>query len=112
MGGAKKKTIAQSEKRQRIEASKQEKHGKSKLTQTQASLKNMMVPKVDEAEAAKIFGSMKAVTIYSTAKSLGMNASMAWSLIKNLESKSILEKVGGYSGHYVYRYIGGSKSRR
>jgi small subunit ribosomal protein S25e len=48
---------------------------------------------------------MKAITAYSTAKALGINVSMASTLIKNLENRGILEKVGGYSGHYVYQYL-------
>jgi small subunit ribosomal protein S25e len=85
-----------------------EKSGKSanvKLSQMQMSIKNMMVPKIDDLEASKIFGPMKAITAYSTAKALGINVSMASTLIKNLENRGILEKVGGYSGHYVYQYL-------
>lgn len=80
------------------------KPSKGKLSQTQISIKNMMVPKMDDAEASKVFGPMKAITSYSTAKTLGVNVSIASGLIKNLESRGILEKTGGYSGHFVYRY--------
>ncbi len=106
LGGVKKKSIGQSEKRQKMEPVKKDKHSKQSTTQMQTKIKNMMVPKLDDAEAEKIFGSMKAITIYSTAKNLGVNASIAWNLIRNLEAEGILTKIGGYSGHYVYKYTG------
>jgi len=89
-----------------------EKSGKSanvKSSQMQMSINNMIVPKLDDSEASKIFGPMKAITTYSTAKALGINVSNASTLIKNLENRGLLEKVGGYSGHYVYQYLSKSK---
>ena len=106
MGGQKKKTISKSEKKSKSEPIKTGKKNKSKFTKMQPIV---TVPKMDEKEAAKTFLPMKAITIYSTAKSLGINASLANRLIKNLEGKGILEKVGGYGGHYVYKYAGNGK---
>ena len=106
MGGQKKKTISKSEKKPKIEPIKTEKKNKSKLAKIQIIV---TVPKMDEKEAAKTFLPMKAITIYSTAKSLGINASLANKLIKKLEGKGILEKIGGYGGHYVYKYVGSGK---
>ena len=103
MGGQKKKTISKSEKKPKTEPVKMEKKNKSKLAKMQIIV---TVPKMDEKEAEKTFLPMKAITIYSTAKSLGINASLANKLIKNLEGKGILKKVGGYGGHYVYKYAG------
>jgi len=103
LGGQKKKTISKSEKKPKTEPVKMEKKNKSKLAKMQIIV---TVPKMDEKEAEKTFLPMKAITIYSTAKSLGINASLANKLIKNLEGKGILKKVGGYGGHYVYKYAG------
>jgi small subunit ribosomal protein S25e len=115
LGGAKKKTLAQAEKQQdgeQAKTSKEEKRGgKGRSSQIQASIKNMTVPKIEGSEVAKIFRPMKAVTIYSTSKALGINASLAWGLIKNLEAKGNLRREGGYSGHYVYRYIDTEKTQ-
>ncbi len=109
MGGAKKTPIAQAEKRQDAAgASKDEKKGKKSA---QTSVRSTVTFKVDDAEASKIFSQLKAITIFSATKSLGVNASTAWSTIKNFESKGLLEKVGGYSGHYVYKYAGLEKPR-
>ena len=106
LGGQKKKTISKSEKKSKPEPIKTDKKSKSKLAKLQTIV---TVPKIDEKEAAKTFVPMKAITIYSTAKSLGINASLANRLIKNLEGKGILTKDGGYGGHYVYKYIGDGK---
>lgn len=102
MGGQKKKAITKSDKKKKPEPIKIEKKGKLRNIDLKAKID---VPKMDAAEAAKTFVPMKAITIYSTAKSLGINASLANKLLKDLESKKILEKVGGYSGHYVYKFV-------
>jgi small subunit ribosomal protein S25e len=112
LGGAKKRTLAQTEKQQTSEQAKEEKRGKAKSSSMETSIKNMTVPKLEESEAAKIFGPMKAITTYSTAKALGINASLAWGVIKNLESKGTLKKEGGHSGHYVYSFASKKKPQK
>jgi small subunit ribosomal protein S25e len=112
LGGEKRKTLSQASKKQEMGAMKQEKQGKGRHSKMQFSIKNMMMPKIEAGEAAKIFGPMKAITKYSIAKNLGINASIARSLIKNLVTKGILEKAGGYSGHYVYRYMDNTKDKK
>lgn len=102
MGGQKKKSLAKSDKRKKPEPIKIEKKGKLRNINLKAVID---VPKMDALEAAKTFVPMKAITIYATAKTLGINASLANRLLKDLESKKILEKVGGYSGHYVYKFV-------
>lgn len=104
LGGQKKKTIAKSDKNKKTEPIKIEKKGKSRQKNLQTTT---TVPDMDATEAAKTFIPMKAITIYSTAKTLSINASLANILLKNLENKKILEKAGGYSGHYVYKFKSG-----
>ena len=104
MGGAKKQTLAQAEKQQSAEASKDEKKGKPK--QGQMAKSTSFTQKINEAEANKVISQMKAITVYAAAKSLGVNAAMAQVFIKSSEAKGTLQKIGGYSGHYVYKYIG------
>ena len=106
MGGQKKKPLAKTDKKKEPEPAKTEKQTKVKFSKVQAKV---TMPKMDGNEADKIFIPMKAVTIYSTAKTLGINVSLANSLIKNMEGKGMLEKMGGYSGHYVYKYIHSGK---
>lgn len=45
---------------------------------------------------------LKALTVYSVMRALGVRASVANTLLKNLVSKGVVVRVGGYSGHYVY----------
>ncbi|MEM3383727.1 MAG: hypothetical protein QXL52_01170 [Nitrososphaerales archaeon] len=98
MGGTKKKPISQAEKAQAIATKKQEKEAKT----PQKVKRDVAMPRIDEKQAIKIFGPMKAITVYNTAKMLNIRASVASALLRSLESKGILKKFGGYSGHYVY----------
>ena len=98
MGGTKKKSLAQAQKAQDLTAKKKEKE-----TNTIKKLKrDIMMPKLDENEAIKIFKPLKAITIYNTSNTLNIKASVASALLKNLESKGFLTKIGGYSGNYIY----------
>ncbi len=97
MGGTKKKSISQAEKAQA--APKQE---KKEVKGPQKVKKEIFMPKMDEPQAIKVFGPIKAITVYNTAKVLNLKASIASALLRSLESKGILKKFGGYSGHYVY----------
>jgi small subunit ribosomal protein S25e len=47
---------------------------------------------------------MKAITVQSLSKALGVKISIANNYIRNLESKGLVKLVGGYSGHKVYSY--------
>ena len=104
MGGTKKKPIAKAEKARAIEEKKPEKKGKeAKVAQQIQKHNSLLMPRLDDKQISQIFRNMKAVTVYSTAKTLEVNASVASALLRSLEAKRLLMKVGGYSGHYVYR---------
>ena len=60
------------------------------------------MPKLGDQELLKSLASQKAITIYSAARSLNVSASIARTILASLESKGMLFKVGGYSGHYVW----------
>jgi small subunit ribosomal protein S25e len=104
MGGTKKKTVASMEKEQgrkdAEEKPKEKKGGKggkpSRALQPQYSLS------VREEDAVGQLAPLKAVTIYSAAKALGIKASIASPLLRSMTEKGLLERVGGFSGHYVY----------
>jgi small subunit ribosomal protein S25e len=114
MGGTKRKPISQAEKSQSVSEKKSagpqgsggspEKKAKEvKLAHQQAKQQALVMPRIDEKNLQKTsFGGMKAITVYGTAKVLGVNASVATAFLRNLESKNLLRKVGGFSGHYVY----------
>ncbi len=100
MGGTKKKTIAQVEKAQAATAKPEKKEKEGRVSIQKARL--VAVSRVDEKQALKTLSPLKAITIYVAAKALGVNASLAASLLRSLESKNLIKKEGGFSGHYVY----------
>ncbi|WP_415282377.1 MarR family transcriptional regulator [Candidatus Nitrososphaera sp. FF02] len=60
---------------------------------------------IDENQGMKAIQSMKAITVQSVAKAAGVKISVANSLIRTLEAKGVVKKVGGYSGHRVYAKV-------
>jgi small subunit ribosomal protein S25e len=46
---------------------------------------------------------MKAITVHSFARTLGVKISVANNFLKNLENKNIIKVIGGYSGHRIYQ---------
>ena len=105
MGGAKKKPIASQDKTQtpRETATKkpEKKAGKEKDGQQKAQA--LVLQKIDDNQVLRVFGGMKAITLYKTARAMSVNASVATALLKNLESKDMIKRVGGFSGHYVWQ---------
>ena len=58
---------------------------------------------IDESSAMSALKSMKAITAHELARVMNVKISIANRFIKELESKGIVERVGGYSGHRVYK---------
>jgi small subunit ribosomal protein S25e len=110
MGGTKKKSMSQADKAQSAQdnaqggAKKPEKKTakEAKLAQQQAKQQALIAPKIDDRQLLKTLVTLKAITVYGTARALGLNAAIAVQVLKNLESKNIIRRVGGYSGHYIY----------
>lgn len=103
MGGAKKKTIAKSEKTQ--QASVEEapaKKGKEPKPTQQAKRIGWAMPKLSDEQVTQVLAPIKALTLYEVAKALGVKASVAVAVTRNLENRGILKREAGYSGHYVY----------
>ena len=108
MGGSKKKSISQGEKGSKGKGTtdrKQDKKGKQNKESSQTKQPRTVMPYINESQINKVLGPMKAITLLSAAKSLGLNASVTSSLLRYLEGKKLIEKVGGYSGHYVWRVL-------
>ena len=62
-----------------------------------------IMPIIDEAQLKKNLQSLKAITVYNASKPLGVSVSISNSILKYLEEKNIISKVGGYSGHYIWK---------
>lgn len=65
----------------------------------------LSMPKVDETKLKDLFGGTKAITLYETSRILNVNASVANKFLHDLESKNLITRVGGYSGHYIWKLI-------
>lgn len=107
MGGTKKKTLASMEKSQDDSAEDATKTAKKKTTKEvkgpgERRRVEVLMPKVGDQELMKSLHSMKAITIYTAAKGLNVNASIARAVLASLEAKGMLRRVGGFSGHYVW----------
>ena len=108
MGGTKKKTLASMEKSQDDSATAAggEEKGKKKGEKTKVvgdrKRVDVMMPRSNDQELLRSLTSLRAITIYGAARSLSVNAAVAKVIISSLESKGLLRRVGGFSGHYVW----------
>ena len=110
MGGTKKKSLASMEKSQDDNANSAagggDQPGKKKVEKTKVvgerKKVDVLMPRMNDQELLKTLTSLKAITIYGAAKSLAVNAAVAKSVISSLESKGMVKRVGGFSGHYIW----------
>ena len=109
LGGVKKKSLASMEKSQESTESGQEeaapkgKKGKEqKAAPQQKRQLAFLPPKMSDAEMMKSLTPLKAITVYSASRALGVNASVASTLLRELEARSIITRAGGFSGHGVW----------
>ena len=110
MGGVKKKSLASMEKQQDAQDTQQQagpapkgkKAKEQKAAPQQKKRLPFLAPKMSEAEMLKSLTPLRAITVYTASRALGVNASIATGVLKDLESKSFLRKAGGFSGHAVW----------
>ena len=60
---------------------------------------------VNEKEATRIVQNSKVITTYELARQTGVKVSAANIFLKDSLKKGIIERVGGFSGHYIYRPV-------
>jgi ribosomal protein S25 len=109
MGGVKKKTLASMEKSQDSqetaqgqEAPAKGKKAKEKSAPQQKKQLSFLAPKMSDADLIKTLAPLKSVTVYAASRALGVNASVATGVLRELEAKGSLRKVAGFSGHGVW----------
>jgi small subunit ribosomal protein S25e len=110
LGGVKKKSLASMEKTQESQDTGQEEAGqakgkKPKEQKTAPPQKRQLAflpPKMSDAEVMKSLIPLKAITAYTASRALGVNASVATTLLRELEAKEMLKRAGGFSGHVVW----------
>ncbi|MDV3244935.1 MAG: 40S ribosomal protein S25 [Nitrososphaerales archaeon] len=110
MGGTKKKSMAQMEKEQESrdeqtqpgEGQKGKKAKEQKGAPQQQKRLPFLAPKMSDEEMVKNLGPLKAITVFTAARVLGVNASIATGVLRSLEGKNLILRAGGFSGHYVW----------
>ena len=60
---------------------------------------------VNEKEATKIVQNAKVITVHELARQTGVKVSAANKFLKQSLEKGIIKKVGGFSGHYIYKPV-------
>ena len=109
MGGGKKTSPAQAQKRQADEAAKKDgtksKKGKKDTKSDERSAKSKIRVILTDEQASKILKGSKAITAQELSRQTGVKISAANSyLIKSLEKRTI-KKIAGHSGHYIYQLL-------
>jgi len=102
MGGVKRKPLSAVEKMQRRQQEEEERKKKKGTTTQKPKSSPHVLPSASDDEVLKMLAPLKAITVYTVARALNIKASVANQLLRNLLHKGKIEKVGGFSGHYVY----------
>ncbi len=108
MGGVKKKPLASMEKGQDsaeqpgTEETKGKKGKEQKSGPQQRKQLAVVPPSLSDEAMMKSLAPLKAITAYGASRALGVNASVAIIVLRQLEGRGLLSKTGGFSGHAVW----------
>ena len=103
MGGSKNKSPAQKEKSQKNDgdSKKSKKSEKSNATKTNLSVI------IDEAKAIKYINEAKVITVQDLSRQTEVKISAANSYLQKLLKDGTVERIGGFSGHHLYKSVSG-----
>jgi small subunit ribosomal protein S25e len=104
MGGVKKKTLSSTKATGQQPSDGTNKPKKDETKPQIKSQKHKSSVVIDDINDVSILRGMKAITVQSISKLLGVKISIANNYIRNLESKGTVKFIGGYSGHKVYSF--------
>ena len=102
MGGVKKKTLSSTKATGQQPSDGTNKPKKDETKPQIKSQKHKSSVLIEDINDVSILRGMKAITVQSISKVLGVKISIANNYIRNLESKGTVKFIGGYSGHKVY----------
>ena len=103
MGGSKNKSPAQKEKSQKKDGDtkKSKKSDKKDETKTKTSVI------IDECKATKFINDAKVITVQDLARQTDVKISEANSFLQKLLKNGTVERIGGFSGHHLYKSVSG-----
>ena len=103
MGGSKNKSPAQKDKSQKKDADpkKSKKSEKSNITKSRPSVT------IDESKATKYVNSAKVITVQDLARQTEVKISEANSFLQKLLKEGTVKRIGGFSGHHLYKSVSG-----
>ena len=103
MGGSKNKSPARKEKSQKgdAETKKSKKSEKSDVAKTGLSVI------IDESKAIKYINAAKVITAQDLARQTDVKISEANSFLQKLLGEGTVERIGGFSGHHLYKSVSG-----
>lgn len=109
MGGAKKQSPAQAEKKQSTEAAKKDgkksKKGKKDDKDEGRSPRAEIRVILTDEQAMKILKGSKVITVQDLARQTGVKVSTANAYLKKSLENGTVKRVGGYSGHHIYQPV-------
>jgi len=107
MGGAKKQSPAQADKKQSTDDAKKSgtksKKGKKEGKGEEKSAKAEIRVILTDEQAMKVFKGSKVITVQELARQTGVKISTANAYLKKSLLNGTVKKVGGHSGHHVYQ---------
>lgn len=113
MGGVKKKSMASMEKKQDSTETAQGqeapaakgKKTKEKAAPQQRKQLTFLRPSMGEGDMLNALKPLRAITVNGASRALGVNASIANGMLKELEAHGMLRRAGGSSGHGIWAVI-------
>jgi small subunit ribosomal protein S25e len=104
MGGAKKKSLSQMEKAQRLAEEKAEKAKKQKVkTVIEKRVRSIEMPQIEESKLIAELSKLGAITPYAVASQFNIKVGVAKRLLEELEKKNIISLVGGNARLRIYK---------
>ena len=103
MGGSKNKSPAQKDKSQKkdVDPKKSKKSEKSNAAKTKLSLI------IDESNATKYINAANVITVQDLARQTEVKISEANSFLQKLLKQGTVKRIGGFSGHHLYKSVSG-----
>ena len=103
MGGSKNKSPAQKDKSQKkdVDPKKSKKPEKGTITKSVPSVI------IDESKATKYINAAKVSTLQDLARLTEVKISEANSFLQKLLKEGTVKRIGGFSGHHLYKSVSG-----